>query len=219
MKMKREYFRNNGISPVTLTEVLLAWLLGIFGAHKFYRKKYGLGLLYLFTFGLFSIGAIGDAVYLTFRYTAQKRGAVPTKAQKYGSYIIPAVLILLLNSCGGGGSQLPEETTPTTIPETSVLATETTAPETTQPVDETTEAVTEPTEIVIETTQPVIETTETVTEATTQPTEPTEEMVWIPTGGGTKYHSRSSCSNMNNPTHVPISQAIARGFTPCKRCY
>ena len=213
------YSQNTIKGDTTLIEVILAWLLGIFGAHKFYRKKYGLGLLYLFTFGLFSIGAIGDAVYLTFRYTAQKRGAAPTKAQKYGSYIVPAVLILLLNSCGGSGSQLPAETTPTTIPETTVAVTETTVPETTEPVIETTEAVTEPAETVIETTETVIETTETVTEATTKPTEPTEEMVWIPTGGGTKYHSRSSCSNMNNPAHVPISQAIARGFTPCKRCY
>lgn len=213
------YSQNKIEGDVTLIEVILAWLLGIFGAHKFYRKKYGLGLLYLFTCGLFLFGAIGDAVYLTFRYTAQKRGAVPTKAQKYGSYIVPAVLILLLNSCGGSGSQLPAETTPTTIPETTVAVTETTVPETTELVIETTETVTEPPETVIETTETVIETTETVTEATTQPTEPTEEMVWIPTGGGTKYHSRSSCSNMSNPAHVPISQAIARGFGPCGRCY
>lgn len=213
------YSQNKIEGDVTLIEVILAWLLGIFGAHKFYRKKYGLGLLYLFTCGLFLFGAIGDAVYLTFRYTAQKRGAVPTKAQKYGSYIIPAVLILLLSSCGGNGSQLPAETTPTTISETSVVVTETTVPETTEPVIETTEAVTEPAETVIETTETVVETTEPITEATTQPTEPTEEMVWIPTHGGTKYHSRAGCSNMIDPAQVPISQAIARGFGPCGRCY
>ena len=132
--------------------------------------------------------------------------------------LLVLVLILLLSRCGG--SNVPEvEETVSTVPETTAAITETTVPETTETVIETTEAVTEPTETVIETTEPVIETTQATTEATTQPTEPTEEMVWIPTGGGTKYHSRSSCSNMNNPTHVPISQAIARGFTPCKRCY
>ncbi len=139
---------------------------------------------------------------------------------EYIKYIIllVLVLILLLSRCGGSNVPEVEETVPT-VPETTAAITETTVPETTETVIATTEAVTEPTETVIETTEPVIEATQATTEATTQPTEPTEEMVWIPTGGGTKYHSRSSCSNMNNPAHVPISQAIARGFTPCKRCY
>ena len=44
-------------------------------------------------------------------------------------------------------------------------------------------------------------------------------MVWIPTKGGTKYHSKSSCSNMDNPEKVTKSQAESLGFTPCKRCY
>lgn len=46
-----------------------------------------------------------------------------------------------------------------------------------------------------------------------------EAMVWIPTRGGTKYHSHSSCSNMNGPRHVTISEAISLGFEPCKKCY
>ena len=139
---------------------------------------------------------------------------------KYIKYIIllSLVLILLLSRCGASNVPEVEETVPT-VPETTVAITETTVPETTETVIETTEVVTEPTKTVIETTESVIETTQAATEATTQPTEPTEEMVWIPTGGGTKYHSRSSCSNMNNPSHVTISQAIARGFTPCKRCH
>ena len=44
-------------------------------------------------------------------------------------------------------------------------------------------------------------------------------MVWIPTNGGTKYHTRPGCSNMENPEEVTQSQAESRGFTPCKRCY
>ena len=45
-----------------------------------------------------------------------------------------------------------------------------------------------------------------------------ENMVWIPQSGA-KYHSNSSCSNMNNPTQVSISQAQASGYEPCKKCY
>lgn len=45
-----------------------------------------------------------------------------------------------------------------------------------------------------------------------------EPMVWIPSSGS-KYHSRAGCSNMENPTEVPVSEAKARGYEPCGRCY
>jgi len=45
-----------------------------------------------------------------------------------------------------------------------------------------------------------------------------EAMVWIPTHGGKKYHSRSGCSGMKNPQKVTISEAKRQGFTPCKKC-
>ena len=53
------------------------------------------------------------------------------------------------------------------------------------------------------------------------PAEPQQQevMVWIPTHGGTKYHSRSSCSGMEDPQQVTLEEAQALGFTPCKRCY
>ncbi len=44
-------------------------------------------------------------------------------------------------------------------------------------------------------------------------------MVWIPTKGGTKYHTHAGCSNMNDPEHVTKAEAERRGFTPCKRCH
>ena len=44
-------------------------------------------------------------------------------------------------------------------------------------------------------------------------------MVWIPTNGGHRYHSKSSCSGMIDPECVPLDQAEALGFTPCGRCY
>lgn len=59
---------------VTLTDVLLAWFLGYYGVHKFYRKKIGMGVLYLFTMGLFGIGWIVDSVCLTFKYFSGQRG-------------------------------------------------------------------------------------------------------------------------------------------------
>lgn len=49
--------------------------------------------------------------------------------------------------------------------------------------------------------------------------QPNEIMVWIPTKGGKKYHSRSDCSNMDDPDYVPLSEALALGFEACKRCH
>lgn len=50
------------------------------------------------------------------------------------------------------------------------------------------------------------------------PQEPQGNMVWIPQSGS-KYHSNPNCSNMKNPTQVTVEEAIARGYTPCKKCY
>lgn len=36
---------------------------------------------------------------------------------------------------------------------------------------------------------------------------------------GSKYHSNSSCSNMNDPGYVPLSKAQQMGLEPCKKCY
>lgn len=47
----------------------------------------------------------------------------------------------------------------------------------------------------------------------------TEEMVWIPTHGGKKYHSKSTCSNMKDPEKITLSNAKKQGFTACKKCY
>ena len=42
----------------------LCLFLGMFGAHKFYEGKAGMGILYLFTFGLFGIGWFVDCIIL-----------------------------------------------------------------------------------------------------------------------------------------------------------
>lgn len=52
------------------------------------------------------------------------------------------------------------------------------------------------------------------------PTEPIEGTVWVASSGnGTKYHSNPNCSRMKNPIQLTKSEAAARGFGPCKKCY
>ena len=43
--------------------------------------------------------------------------------------------------------------------------------------------------------------------------------VWIPTDGGTKYHSKGSCSGMYNPKQVTRDEAEAAGFGRCSKCW
>ncbi len=47
--------------------VLLCFFLGFLGAHKFYEGKVGMGILYLFTLGLFGIGVLVDFIMLLFK--------------------------------------------------------------------------------------------------------------------------------------------------------
>jgi len=46
---------------------LLCLFLGCFGAHKFYEGRTGMGILYLFTVGLFGIGWFVDCIVLLFK--------------------------------------------------------------------------------------------------------------------------------------------------------
>lgn len=60
---------NPGIVPGVsrkskLTALLLCIFLGGLGIHKFYVGKNGMGLLYLFTFGLFGVGWIVDIILI-----------------------------------------------------------------------------------------------------------------------------------------------------------
>lgn len=47
--------------------LVLCIFLGYFGAHKFYENKPGMGVLYIFTAGLFGIGWIIDIIILLTR--------------------------------------------------------------------------------------------------------------------------------------------------------
>ena len=43
-----------------LVDFILCWVVGVLGVHKFYEGKVGMGILYLFTGGLFGIGVLID---------------------------------------------------------------------------------------------------------------------------------------------------------------
>lgn len=47
--------------------ILLCLFLGVFGGHKFYEGKIGMGILYIFTVGVFGIGAFIDLIVLLFK--------------------------------------------------------------------------------------------------------------------------------------------------------
>ncbi len=47
--------------------LILCIFLGFFGAHKFYEGKTGMGILYLFTMGLFGIGWIIDIISIAMK--------------------------------------------------------------------------------------------------------------------------------------------------------
>ena len=62
-------------------------------------------------------------------------------------------------------------------------------------------------------------------QSTTQKQETTKQtasqnnvMVWIP-NSGSRYHNKSTCSSMKNPTKVTLQEAESLGYTPCGRCY
>lgn len=52
----------NGINKKTA--LLLCIFFGYFGVHKFYERKAGMGILYLFTCGLFGIGWLADIIII-----------------------------------------------------------------------------------------------------------------------------------------------------------
>ncbi len=46
-----------------------------------------------------------------------------------------------------------------------------------------------------------------------------DNLVWVPTKGGTKYHTSAGCSGMIDPIQVTLETALANGYEPCKRCH
>lgn len=58
--------KTNNVSQVSLysknTTLILCIFLGMFGIHRFYVKKSGTGILWMFSFGLFLFGWISDII-------------------------------------------------------------------------------------------------------------------------------------------------------------
>lgn len=52
-----------------MSEFIITLLFGWLGVHKFIQKKYGLGILYFFTLGLFGIGWLIDTITAFMRMT------------------------------------------------------------------------------------------------------------------------------------------------------
>ena len=63
-KPKEEPKKKKDISPLMDSIIYLAicFFLGEFGIHKFMKGRVGMGILYLFTFGLFGIGWLIDVI-------------------------------------------------------------------------------------------------------------------------------------------------------------
>lgn len=62
---KKDLRNNYGTSEKNLKiDIILCMFLGYFGVHKFYEGKIGMGILYIFTFGLFGIGTYIDLIKL-----------------------------------------------------------------------------------------------------------------------------------------------------------
>ena len=57
-----------------ITALVLCLFLGIFGAHHFYARRPGMGILYLFTAGLFGIGWLIDIILIAVGSFKDDRG-------------------------------------------------------------------------------------------------------------------------------------------------
>ena len=62
-----------------LWDVYMLWFfLGLIGVHKFYLNKFGMGILYIFTGGIFLIGWLVDLF------------TIPSQVRKYNEQIAQA---------------------------------------------------------------------------------------------------------------------------------
>ena len=278
-------------------DLLICYFLGIFGVHKFREKKMGLGILYLFTFGLFGFGWLYDCIkYLLIAIKTLKPQNIPSTSSSNHHHVVtqPAekvvqspkkhpkrttLLIILGCICFvillvalSSNSYVPEDAD-NTLQSSSINSspdsqhTHTFAPATCNtpkkcticditegsPLEHSWSNATCTTPKTCSTcgktdgnptahswknatcTSPKTCSTCGATEGgikshnysngkctscgSKDPNYTSETMVWIPTNGGTKYHSKATCSQMENPEHVTESEAISRGFDPCKRCY
>lgn len=220
---------SSGFMP-TLTEVLLCVFLGWAGIHKFYQKKKKMGLVYLFTFGLFCIGWWSDVIRMIMAYVGKKNiGDLPT-THKILSYVAAVLAVLVIGGCSSGSETdvaptVPSEpaivsTEPSTEPATEATTEATTEPATEETTEPTTEATTE------ETTEPTTEaTTEETTEPTTEETEDPDVMTYVLNTNTKKFHypSCSSAKDIKEKNKKVVEttreDVISMKYEPCGRCH
>lgn len=158
-------------------DFILCLIFGAYGVHKFREKKIGIGVLYLFTFGLFFFGWLYDcvkllliAIYITLQYTKTNDSSTEEQVELWNRYnalakkiaLIVVIVFLLfffiVAACA-------PNTEPTAIPTTEPTSAPTTEPTTAPTTEPTTTPTTEPS--TAPTTEP---TTAPTTEPTTTPT-------------------------------------------------
>jgi hypothetical protein len=74
----------------------LAYFLGFFGAHRFYTGHVKLGLLYLFTLGVFGFGYFFDLFTILFGKYKDSRGLLLQPMGKTGKIIATVFLVILV---------------------------------------------------------------------------------------------------------------------------
>ena len=228
------------------TEFILCLLLGWAGGHKFYMRKPGMGILYLLTMGLFTIGWFGDAIKLGMAKFSKNPDESPKGIKKVAPYLIAFLCATVLGSCGGGDTETPLPTDPTTPTELVTEYVEETAEapteiETEAPTDAPTEATepptTEPPATVPPTEAPTAAPTEAPTEApTAAPTQaPTEPPTEAPQAQKQTYVLNTNPSSLR--FHYPSCRDVAKmkdsnkkifegtreevramGYIPCGHC-
>lgn len=199
-------------------EFILCLLLGWAGAHKFYNKRYGLGVIYLLTFGIFSIGWLGDTLKMVFTRFSKDPDTPPRGFKAAIPYLIIAC-ILSIGALAPSQENTPDPTTPTEIVTEALLTTEPTEvteaatdTPTEQPTDAPTEAPTEP------------PATEPPTEApTTAPVVNAEEHTYLLNTSSKKFHhtycSRGPTKESNKKYFTGTrDEVIAMGYEPCQVC-
>lgn len=132
---------------------------------------------------------------------------VKTFLQKRNIQPVLVVILSVVLFVVGALTSPPIESTDSTLEETTISVPETGNDNSTKPKETTAKSE--------ETTKP--KETSPASNNTTSKEEKVEK-VWV-SSTGKKYHSKSSCSNMNSPREITLEEAEKQGYTPCSRCH
>lgn len=126
------------------------------------------------------------------------------------------LVLALLGSCGRSCTDADTQEQPSGIEENETVISDDTPIEQSEP--EEVPVIVEPEEVPVETQPAVEETPEPVpsVDETQAQEDPGEKTVYI-TETGSKYH-RGTCRHLDSKIQIKLSDAKARGFTPCGTC-